>query len=288
MPDLALPPPTTQYALLSFPAPHILLVTLNRPRDLNCINSQGNAELHEVWEWMDNEPSLRVGILTGKGRAFCAGADLKEWNNRTQSSTSKSPMPISGFGGLSRRKGRKPVLCAVNGLAFGGGAEMIINSDIVIASSRTALGLPEVKRGVVALAGALPRLVRTVGKQRAMEMALTGRPYTAEQAEKWGLINEIVNVDDCVVGGKVDDDAVSKKVVDRAVQVASEIAGNSPDAVLVSREGVKLGWEGIGAEEGTVMLNETWVRRLYEGENIKEGLKAFVEKRKPDWKDSKL
>jgi enoyl-CoA hydratase/carnithine racemase len=165
---------------------------------------------------------------------------------------------------------------------------MIINSDIVIASSRTALGLPEVKRGVVALAGALPRLVRTVGKQRAMEMALMGRPYTAEQAEKWGLINEIVNVDDCVVGGKVDDDAVSKKVVDRAVQVASEIAGNSPDAVLVSREGVKLGWEGIGAEEGTVMLNETWVRRLYEGENIKEGLKAFVEKRKPDWKDSKL
>ena len=197
-------------------------------------------------------------------------------------------MPISGFGGLSRRKGRKPVICAVNGLAFGGGSEMIINSDIVIASSRTAMGLPEVKRGVVALAGALPRLVRTVGKQRAMEMALTGRPYSAEQAEKWGLINEVVNVDDCVVGGKVDDDAVSKKVIDRAVQVASEIAGNSPDAVLVSREGVKLGWEGVGAEEGTVMMNETWVRRLYEGENIKEGLKAFVEKRKPDWKDSKL
>ena len=166
---------------------------------------------------------------------------------------------------------------------------MIINADLVIASSRTALGLPEVKRGVVALAGALPRLVRTVGKQRAMEMALTGRPYTAQQAEQWGLINEVVNVDDCVRdGGKHDDEAVSKKVVERAVQVASEIAGNSPDAVLVSREGVKLGWEGIGAEEGTAMLNETWVRRLYEGENIKEGLKAFVEKRKPDWKDSKL
>lgn len=198
-------------------------------------------------------------------------------------------MPASGFGGLSRRKGRKPVICAVNGLAFGGGCEMIINADLVIASSRTALGLPEVKRGVVALAGALPRLVRTVGKQRAMEMALTGRPYTAQQAEQWGLINEVVNVDDCVRdGGKHDDEAVSKKVVERAVQVASEIAGNSPDAVLVSREGVKLGWEGIGAEEGTAMLNETWVRRLYEGENIKEGLKAFVEKRKPDWKDSKL
>lgn len=77
MPSFARPPPTPQHALLSFPAPHVLLVTLNRPRDLNCINSQGNAELHEVWGWMDDEPSLRVGILTGKGRAFCAGADLK-------------------------------------------------------------------------------------------------------------------------------------------------------------------------------------------------------------------
>lgn len=77
MPTFARPPPHTQYAVLSFPAPHVLLVTLNRPRDLNCINSQGHAELHEVWEWMDEEPSLRVGILTGTGRAFCAGADLK-------------------------------------------------------------------------------------------------------------------------------------------------------------------------------------------------------------------
>ncbi|KAJ5176070.1 Mevalonyl-coenzyme A hydratase sidH [Penicillium canariense] len=289
MPNFASPPPATQHALLSFPAPHVLLVTLNRPRDLNCINAQGHAELHDVWEWMDEEPSLRVGVLTGKGRAFCAGADLKEWNDRSQTSSSKTPMPASGFGGLARRKGRKPVLCAVNGLCFGGGAEMIINSDLVIASSRAALGLPEVKRGVVAMAGALPRLVRTVGKQRAMEMVLTGRTYTAEQAERWGLINEVIDVEDCVVkGGKVDDDAVSKKVVGRVVQVASEIAGNSPDAVLVSREGVKLGWEGIGADEATMMLSETWVRRLFEGENIKEGLRAFVEKRKPAWKDSKL
>lgn len=198
-------------------------------------------------------------------------------------------MPVSGFGGLSRRKGRKPILCAVNGLCFGGGTEMIINADLVIASSAARLGLPEVKRGVVALAGALPRLVRTVGKPRAMEMALTGRAYTAEQAERWGMINEVVPVDDCIPsGGKADDDAVSKKVVGRAVQVASEIAANSPDAVLVTREGVKLGWEGIGAEEATGMLNETWVRRLYEGENIKEGLQAFVEKRAPQWKDSKL
>lgn len=190
---------------------------------------------------------------------------------------------MSGFGGLARRKGRKPVICAVNGLCLGGGAEIIINSDIVIAARRAVFGLPEVKRGVVALAGALPRLVRTVGKQRAMEMVLTGRTLQAVEAERWGLVNEIVE------GGDADgDEVVCEKVVRRAVEVAGEIAGNSPDAVLVSREGVKLGWEGIGADEATGMLNETWVKRLYEGENIKEGLRAFVEKRKPVWADSKL
>lgn len=160
---------------------------------------------------------------------------------------------------------------------------MLINTDIVIASSRSQLGLPEVKRGVVALAGALPRLARTVGRQRAMEMVLTGRSLSAAEAEKWGLVNEVVAVAD----GDGDED-VSRKVVSRAVAVATEIAGNSPDAVLVSREGVKLGWEGIGADEATGMLNDTWVRRLYEGENIKEGLRAFVEKRRPVWVDSKL
>jgi enoyl-CoA hydratase/carnithine racemase len=204
-------------------------------------------------------------------------------------------MPTSGFGGLARRKGKKPVICAVNGLCFGGGTEMIVNADIVIASSRTVFGLPEVKRGVVALAGALPRLVRTVGKQRAMEMVLTGRNVSAEEAERWGLVNSVVDVGSIVgsiVGGgkkgQEVDEAVSKVVVGKALEVAGAIAGNSPDSVLVSREGVKLGWEGIGADEATSMLSETWVKRLNEGENIKEGLRAFVEKRGPVWVDSKL
>ncbi|KAJ5604731.1 Crotonase core [Penicillium lagena] len=283
MPSFTNPPPTPQHALLSFPAPHVLLVTLNRPRSLNCINSQGHADLHAVWEWMDAEPAVRVGILTGMGRAFCAGADLKEWNTSATNNKSRT-QPGTGFGGLSRRKGRKPVICAVNGLCFGGGTEMIVNSDLVIASSNAVFGLPEVKRGVVALAGALTRLVRTVGKQRAMEMALTGRNVLPSEAERWGLVNEVVDTTDL---GK-NEDAVREKVVARAVEVAALIAENSPDAVLVSREGIKLGWEGIGAEEATSMLADTWVKRLNEGENLKEGLRAFVEKRKPVWRDSKL
>ena len=196
-------------------------------------------------------------------------------------------MPNSGFGGLARRKGKKPVICAVNGICLGGGAEMIINADIVIAWTGAVFGLPEVKRGVVALAGALPRLVRTVGKQRAMEMVLTGRMVGAVEAEKWGLVNTLVDAGK-VEKGEAGQAVVSKAVVAKALEVAAEIAGNSPDAVLVSREGVKLGWEGVGADEATSMLSETWVKRLYEGENIKEGLTAFVEKRKPVWADSKL
>ncbi|CEL01242.1 Putative Enoyl-CoA hydratase (AFU_orthologue; AFUA_2G10650) [Aspergillus calidoustus] len=270
-----IPPPQPQYSKLSFPAPHILLVTLSRPKDLNCINSTGNTELHAIWEWLDDEPSLRVGIITGEGRAFCAGADLKEWNNSTQSNAKRNPMPPSGFGGLSRRTGKKPIIAAVNGFALGGGCEMITNTDIVIASERAFFGFPEVARGVVAWAGALPRIVRTVGKQRAMEMVLTGRKVSAKEAEKWGFVNE-------VVAGE------GKEVVERAVAVAQLIAANSPDSVIVSREGVKLGWEGIGAEEGTRLLLETWEKKLNAGENIKEGLKAFVEKRAPQWKESKL
>ncbi|KAJ5974219.1 hypothetical protein N7481_011429 [Penicillium waksmanii] len=264
MPDFATPPPNPQHAVLSFPAPHVLLVTLNRPRDLNCINAQGHADLHDVWEWMDEEPSLRNGTL------------------KPTTPAKKPPQPPSGFGGVARRKGKKPLICAINGLCFGGGAEMIINADIVIAASRAVIGLPEVKRGVVAMAGALPRLVRTVGKQRAMEMVLTGRTLSAVEAERWGLVNEVVEVPDSGRGkDERENEEVSRIIVARALGFAADIAGNSPDAVLVSREGVKLGWEGIGADEATGMLSETWVKRLYEGENIKEGLQAFVEKRAP-------
>merc|ERR1712072_566632 len=127
--------------------------------------------------------------------------------------------------------------------------------------------LPEVKRGVVALAGALPRIVRTIGRQRAMEMALTGRTVPADEAYQWGLVN---------------------KVVAAAVDYAKMIAENSPDAVIVSREGIKMGWEGIGAEDATRVANDTWYPRLAAGENIQEGVRAFVEKRKPKWRPAKL
>jgi enoyl-CoA hydratase/carnithine racemase len=181
-------------------------------------------------------------------------------------------MPASGFGGLSRRSGLKPVIAAVNGLCLGGGFEMVINADMVVASASAQFALPEVKRGVVAIAGALPRVVRTVGRQRAMELALTGRTLSAGEARDWGLVNEVVD----------------GNVVGQAVRVAEAIAENSPDSVIVGKAGIGMGWEGVGAEEGTRKLMERWQKALENGENTSEGLKAFVEKRRPSWRDSKL
>jgi enoyl-CoA hydratase/carnithine racemase len=151
-----------------------------------------------------------------------------------------------------------------------------VNCDLVFASAdHASFGFPEVKRGVFASAGALPRITRTIGKQRAMEMVLTGRVMSAREAKDWGFVNDVV-------------EGEAGAVVAKAIEVAQAIAANSPDAVIISRQGVMMGWEGGGAEEGSRLFAENFGPRLAEGDNIKEGLKAFVEKRKPSWTDTKL
>ncbi|KAL2264087.1 hypothetical protein VTK26DRAFT_2581 [Humicola hyalothermophila] len=298
--------PTPPNTTLSLPRPHVLLVTLDRPEALNAIPSAQHPAMARLWAWYDAHPALRCAVLTGRGRAFCAGADLREWDQansaaaaaaagkgneeeergggggggggregRQQRQEYRERWVRDGFGGLSNRAGKKPVIAAVNGLCFGGGMEMVINCDMVVADgARARFGLPEVGKGVVALAGALPRLVRTVGKQRAAEMALLGRVgYKAEQMREWGLVNFVVG---------------EGKAVEEAVKLAEEMAGNSPDAVIVSKEGLRLGWEGIGPELGTELLDKGMYGRIDAGENMREGVRSFVEKRKPVWKDSKL
>ncbi|KKY34670.1 putative carnitinyldehydratase [Diaporthe ampelina] len=290
---LTSPPPSVPDVITSFPAPHVLLVTLNRPKALNAIPSTNHSLFDALWRWYDFQPTLRCAILTGTGRAFCAGADLKEWNGRNAAAAAaaaagggeeqpaeqpetpgrpRDRWEPSGFGGLSNRAGKKPVIAAVNGLCLGGGMEMAVNCDMVVAGEDAKFGLPEVKRGVVALAGALPRIQKTLGKQRAAEMALVGGMYSAQKMYEWGVVNRVVKQGD---------------VVKEAVGIAEEIADNSPDSVIVSREGLKLGWE-VGPEMGTELLERGMFGRIDAADNMREGVMSFVEKRKPVWRDSKL
>ena len=153
---------------------------------------------------------------------------------------------------------------------------------LVVASQSAAFASPEVKRGVVAIAGALLRIVRTVGGHRAMEMALTGRTVSATEARDWGIVNTVAE------DAPVDADVLSRPVVNKALEYAREICGNSPDSVIVGRAGVIQGWGDGSAEHASQNLAEIYSKRLNEGENIGEGLKAFVEKRAPKWVPSKL
>ncbi|KAJ9603470.1 hypothetical protein H2200_012248 [Cladophialophora chaetospira] len=280
-------PPVPPNTILHFPTPSTLLIVLNNPRSLNCLSTSMHFALHALLSWYDNEPTLRCAIITGAGRAFCAGADLKEWNEsnaaaRSGKSSGERERPSSGFGGISRRTGKKPVIGAVNGLAFGGGMEMVVNLDMAVASKSALFALPEVKRGVIALAGALPRLVRTVGKPRAMELALTGRTISAEEAREWGIVNAVTD------DAPVDADVLDRPVVKKALEYAKEIAGNSPDSVIISRAGIMQGWEDGSVEHATQNIVDIYSKRLNDGENIHEGVRAFVEKRAPRWVPSKL
>lgn len=304
------PPPSVPNVLVSFPIPRVLLVTLNRPKQLNAIPSTSHALFDALWRWYDAQPALRCAILTGTGRAFCAGADLKEWNVRNEgenTSTATPPPPTtttatappppqqptgtkmgvqSGFAGLSNRGGKKPVLAAVNGLCLGGGMEVALNCDMVLAAEGAVFGLPEVRRGVVALAGALPRLARVVGRQRAAEMALLGRMYGAAEMAGWGLVNKVVPEREGERDGQGEG---MTPVLAEAVRWAREMVEvNSPDSVIVSREGLRLGWEPLGVETATEMLERGMYGRMDKGENMVEGVMAFVERRTPAWRDSKL
>ncbi|KAK1487202.1 enoyl-CoA hydratase/isomerase [Colletotrichum cuscutae] len=268
-------PATPVFLRLSYPAPRVLLVRMDRPKDLNAMSTAAQWEMDSVWKWYDQEPNLSVAIITGTGRAFSAGADLKEWNKSMADDADPSQRMgnAPAFKPLSRRLGKKPVIAAVNGLAMGGGCEFVVNCDLVVAAEDAYFGLPEVKRGIAAIGGALPRLIRTIGLQRASEFALTGRNVSAREMEQWGIVNKVVS---------------KGKVVEEAVRYAKMIAANSPDAIICTRAGLRQGWETASVERAVEWTLEKEFAELQKGENILEGLKAFSEKREPHWKGSKL
>ncbi|AEO55704.1 Crotonase-like protein [Thermothelomyces thermophilus ATCC 42464] len=263
---------------VSYPAEHIIQVTINRPDKLNCIDKATSREIAQVWEELDRDETLWVGIITGAGRAFCTGADLHEWNDMNKAGV-VNDMAAPGLAGLPRRDGKKPIIAAVNGICMGGGFEMVANCDLVVAASSAVFSLPEVKRGIVPVAGCLPRLTRTLGLQRTMDLVLTGRTVDAKTLYEWGLVTQVVDA----AGADGD-----KLVVRAALEVAQAMCRNSPDALIVGRTGVRMAWEEGSVEKAVSALEREWYPRLVQGANFREGIQAFVEKRSPKWRDSKL
>ncbi|KAK4147285.1 Crotonase-like protein [Dichotomopilus funicola] len=277
--------------IVSYPQEHVVQVTINRPDKLNCINQATSRQIAQVWDDLDADPTLWVGIITGRGRAFCTGADLHEWNTlHTTSQT--NPMTAPGLAGLPRRTGTKPILAAVNGLCLGGGFEMVSNCDIVLASSAAVFALPEVQRGIAPVAGCMPRLARTLGLQRTMELVLTGRKVDARTMGAWGLVSRVVDEPDNSKShtGKEGGNGGNGEsaVVDAALELARDICRNSPDALIVGRVGVRMAWEDGDVEAAVTKLETEWYPRLVRGANFGEGIRAFVEKRPPRWLDPKL
>ncbi|KAH7162104.1 carnitinyl-CoA dehydratase [Dactylonectria estremocensis] len=262
------PYPHVQHSIVSFPRQHVLQVTINRPEFRNCLPVEATIELGALWKWYDAEPELRCAVFTGAGdKAFCAGMDLKQRLDIINTNDVAHEYPQGGFGGMTNRTGKKPIIIACNGHAHGGGFEIVLNADVIFASPNATFRLPEVLRGVSALAGALPRSMLLFGNHRTMDLVLTGRTLSVEEAEKWGLVKEIVPQD---------------KLLERALDYASEIASLSPDSVIISRLGAREVWE-TGVSRATMRGQELWAEAMLRSKNASEGLAAYREKRDPKW-----
>lgn len=263
----------------SHAAPHVLLILLNRPEAMNAMSREMETSLTLLLNWFHGNDDYWVAVLSGNGKVFCSGADLIEWGKRdfaglgaqVTNDGEKLVTMTHGFGSVSRRHSlNKPIIAAVNGGAFGGGAEMILNCDLVIAEENTKFAFPEVKRGVIAAAGGIPRLLRVSGYQFAAEMLLLGRNVTAVEArDRFRFVNDVVP---------------RGKAVETAIVWAQKICENSPDAVQATKHGLMLGLLRGGIEEA--FSSHVWSeasKKVWTGENIQEGLRAFSEKRKPVW-----
>jgi enoyl-CoA hydratase len=242
----------------------VAIVQLNRPTVLNALNLELMDELVATLESLDKDESVRAIVLTGNEKSFAAGADIKEMAD----ATAIDMLYRDQFAKWDKiRKIKKPVIAAVSGFALGGGCELMMHCDIIIASETARIGQPEINIGVMPGAGGTQRLTRAVGKVLAMEMVLTGRFITAEEAFKAGLINKVVPVE---------------FYLEEAQRLAKEIANRPPVAVRLAKEAI------LKAFDTTIEMGLEFERKnfymLFASEDMREGMAAFIEKRKPEWK----
>lgn len=243
---------------------NMFIVTINRPDVMNSLHPPANFELEKVFDEFRDDKDLWVAIITGAGdRAFSAGNDLKY-----TASGGKMEAPKSGFAGLTSRFDlTKPVIGAVNGVAMGGGFEIALACDLIIASDNAVFALPEPRVGLAALAGGLHRLPRQIPLKQAMGMILTGRRVSAEEGQRLGFVNEVVP---------------QAELLSAAKRWAAEIMECSPMSIRASKESV---YKGLDTADLEKAMGERYaeVAKLFKSKDLVEGPKAFAEKRKPQW-----
>jgi crotonobetainyl-CoA hydratase len=244
---------------------HVLVVTMNRPERMNALHSPAHFELDKIFNDFESDPDLWVAILTGAGdRAFSAGNDLK-W----QAEGGTKDRPKSGFGGLTERFDRsKPLIAAVNGVAMGGGFELALACDVIIAAENATFALPEPKVGLAALAGGLHRLPRMIPLKRAMGMILTGRHVPASEGMDIGFVTQLVAAGDALKG---------------AQDFAAQIMACSPVSIRTSLDVVRRGLQHSDLQAAMTTHYDS-VETLRNSEDMIEGPLAFSEKRQPNWK----
>jgi len=247
---------------------HILEVTINRPDVMNALHPPSHKEFDEVWNEFAQDDDLWVGIVTGEGdRAFSAGNDLKY---QASGGDRSMGMPSSGFAGLTSRFDlNKPIIAAVNGVSMGGGFEIALACDLIIASDNARFALPEPKVGLAALAGGMQRLPRQIGMKNAMGMMLTGRHVGAEEAKELGIVNEVVTQAD---------------LMDTARRWAKEIEACSPMSIRATKQVAYQSLDESDLEKSMQNTNYSAVGDLLKSEDFVEGPVAFAEKRAPEWK----
>ena len=242
---------------------HYAVLTINRPEARNAVNAAVANGIEAGIDQLEADDDVWVGILTGVPPVFCAGADLKEINSGNAGGLQTKR---GGFGGFVQREREKPVIAAVDGPALAGGTELVLASDLVVASRSATFGIPEVKRSLVAAAGGLFRLPRKIPFNVAMECALTGDPISAERAADLGLVNVLCD----------DGEALTK-----AMELADRVCANAPVAVRETRK-ILLTATMAPDDVGWKMSAEGMMRAT-QSEDFREGLTAFIEKRPPNW-----
>ncbi|MEV5848599.1 crotonase/enoyl-CoA hydratase family protein [Streptomyces sp. NPDC051985] len=248
------------------------VITLNRPEALNAVNSALSSAVGEALEQAAADPAVRVVVITGTGRAFCAGADLKELAQRRP--VDAPGHPEWGFAGIVRHWIDKPVIAAVNGFAMGGGTEIVLACDLVVAAESATFGLPEVRRGLIAAGGGVVRLQRQLPLRRALELALTGEPVTAATACEWGLVNRVVP---------------DGELLAAALDLAGRVAANAPLSIQHSKRMMYRAaaggsdWDATWSGGDPWDANEEATRTVFTSADALEGPRAFAEKRAPRW-----